>query len=87
MILIGNKSDLEEERQISLEEAKRVANELGVPYLECSAKFRKNVDQAFHNLARLVRNFRQAEKMGNYGHSQEDSEVKEKKKKKNCRIQ
>uniref|UniRef100_A0AC34RKM8 Uncharacterized protein n=1 Tax=Panagrolaimus sp. JU765 TaxID=591449 RepID=A0AC34RKM8_9BILA len=88
MILIGNKCDLEDERQISQDEAKKVAAELGISYLECSAKFRKNVDQAFHDLARLVRKFKQTDKMGNYGHNHDETDnINGKKKKKNCRIQ
>lgn len=55
MILVGNKCDLEDERQISKEEAEDVARQLRIPYIECSAKFRLNIDQAFHDLVRLVR--------------------------------
>jgi|UniRef100_A0A914PT33 Ras-related protein R-Ras2 len=86
MILIGNKCDLNDERQISMEEASTVARELNVPYLECSAKFRKNVDQAFHDLARLVRKFRENDRQLHNG-DQSDGIHQNKKKKKNCRIQ
>ena len=32
------------------------------PYIECSAKMRMNVDQAFHELVRLVRRFQALER-------------------------
>uniref|UniRef100_A0A914Z782 Uncharacterized protein n=1 Tax=Panagrolaimus superbus TaxID=310955 RepID=A0A914Z782_9BILA len=85
MILIGNKCDLNDERQISMEEATSVARELNVPYLECSAKFRKNVDQAFLDLTRLVRKFRENDRL--LHNDQPDAIHTNKKKKKNCRIQ
>ncbi|RCN51907.1 hypothetical protein ANCCAN_01995 [Ancylostoma caninum] len=37
-------------------EAEELARTLNVPYVECSAKLRVNVDQAFHSVVRLVRN-------------------------------
>lgn len=33
-----------------------------MPYIECSAKLRINVDQAFHELVRIVRKFQLAER-------------------------
>jgi small GTP-binding protein len=55
MVLVGNKCDLESERVISQEEAKNFAKELKIPYLEASAKMRKNVDECFYELVREVR--------------------------------
>ena len=43
--------------QISNEEAHGLSRQLNVPYIECSAKLRMNVDQAFHELVRIVRKF------------------------------
>jgi Ras-related protein Rab-1A len=37
-LLIGNKSDLEIERQVTLEEGEELAARLGVPFIETSAK-------------------------------------------------
>lgn len=63
MLLVGNKADLEVQRVVSLEEAQSLSRQLKVPYIECSAKARMNVDQAFHELVRLVRRFQEAERI------------------------
>lgn len=54
LLLVGNKSDLEERRQVSLEEAAGKAAEWGVQYVETSAKTRANVDKVFFDLMREV---------------------------------
>lgn len=41
---MGNKIDLENDREISYEEALEYANNIGVPYVECSAKNGQNVN-------------------------------------------
>ena len=46
-ILVGNKSDLSEERKVSQEEAQKYANEHLMPYLETSAKDGTNTEQIF----------------------------------------
>ncbi|EDW34741.1 GL12826, partial [Drosophila persimilis] len=56
MLMVGNKCDLEHQRQVGLEEAQNTSRNLIIPYIECSAKLRVNVDQAFHELVRIVRN-------------------------------
>ncbi|KOB68084.1 Ras oncogene [Operophtera brumata] len=63
MLIVGNKADLETQRVVSLEEAQALSRQLKVPYIECSAKARMNVDQAFHELVRLVRRFQEAERI------------------------
>ena len=50
-ILIGNKCDWEEKRVISTERGQQLADELGIPFLEVSAKANINVEKAFFNLA------------------------------------
>lgn len=45
LLLVGNKSDLEERRQVSADEATGKAGEWGVQYVETSAKTRANVDK------------------------------------------
>lgn len=45
LLLVGNKSDLEERRQVSADEATAKAGEWGVQYVETSAKTRANVDK------------------------------------------
>ncbi|XP_075984561.1 ras-like protein 2 [Anticarsia gemmatalis] len=62
MLLVGNKADLENQRVVSLEEAQSLSRQLKVPYIECSAKARMNVDQAFHELVKLVRIFQESER-------------------------
>uniref|UniRef100_A0A8D9EAM1 Ras-like protein 2 n=1 Tax=Cacopsylla melanoneura TaxID=428564 RepID=A0A8D9EAM1_9HEMI len=57
MLMVGNKADLENQRQVSNMDAQNVARQLKIPYIECSAKVRINVDQAFHETVRIVRKF------------------------------
>ena len=45
-----------------MEEAQMFARQQKLPYIECSAKIRMNVDQAFHELVRIVRTFQEAER-------------------------
>jgi len=56
VILVGNKCDLDEDRQVSTEEANNLANELGVICTETSAKNTQNVGQAFEDMAREIKN-------------------------------
>ena len=44
-LLVGNKSDLEDKRKVSVAEAQARAQQWGVPYVETSAKTRDNVDK------------------------------------------
>ncbi|CAH4027383.1 ras-like protein 2 isoform X1 [Pieris rapae] len=63
MLMVGNKADLESQRVVTLDEAQSLSRQLKIPYIECSAKARMNVDQAFHELVRLVRRFQEAERI------------------------
>eukprot|EP00940_MAST-03C_sp_MAST-3C-sp2_P001538 g1538.t1 len=54
-LLVGNKSDLTQHREVSGDEAKDLAASLGLPYVETSAKASENVDEAFYKLASLVK--------------------------------
>lgn len=54
-ILVGNKSDWEEKRVVSTEQAQALADELGLTYIETSAKSSSNVDEAFFKLAQQVK--------------------------------
>ncbi|GLV39728.1 Ras oncogene at 64B [Carabus blaptoides fortunei] len=62
MLMVGNKVDLEHQRAVWQEEAHDLARQLKIPYIECSAKLRMNVDQAFHELVRVVRKFQLSER-------------------------
>jgi len=57
MILVGNKADLESERQVSTQMGKNLGKDLKVFSLETSAKQRVNVDLAFHELVRIIRKY------------------------------
>ncbi|KAI1852452.1 hypothetical protein JX265_011085 [Neoarthrinium moseri] len=50
-ILIGNKCDWEDKRVVSTEQGEALAKELGIPFLEVSAKSNINIDKAFYSLA------------------------------------
>lgn len=50
-ILIGNKCDWEEKRQVTTEQGQALADELGIPFMEVSAKSNINVEKAFYSLA------------------------------------
>ena len=54
-ILIGNKADLEEKRQVTNEEAESTAKDWSVPYIETSAKTKTNVEKAFFDLMRMIK--------------------------------
>lgn len=54
-LLVGNKSDLNEKRKVSLADANSRAQQWGVPYVETSAKTRENVDKVFFDLMREIR--------------------------------
>lgn len=62
MLMVGNKSDLESQRTVSLEDAQQLSRQLKIPYIECSAKLKINIDQAFHELVRVVRKFQISER-------------------------
>lgn len=47
LLLVGNKSDLEDKRKVSVAGAREKADEWGVQYVETSAKTRANVDKVW----------------------------------------
>lgn len=50
-LLVGNKSDISENRVVSYESAKAFADSLAIPFLETSAKNAQNVEEAFLTMA------------------------------------
>lgn len=56
VILIGNKKDLEEKRQVSYEEGEAFAKENGLMFLETSAKTAYNVIESFNLSAQCILN-------------------------------
>jgi len=64
LILVGNKIDLVDQREVSREEGEELANELGVSYIETSAKTGENIDEAFRMLAlEMIKRFFTAEEV------------------------
>merc|ERR1712127_853951 len=54
VMLIGNKADLDNRRQVSTEEGERFAKENGLIFLETSAKTAFNVEQAFLQTSQMI---------------------------------
>ncbi|XBI61724.1 hypothetical protein VPH35_042476 [Triticum aestivum] len=52
---IGNKSDLTDKRVVSYETAKAFADEIGIPFMETSAKNALNVEQAFMAMSASIK--------------------------------
>ncbi|KAJ3366646.1 GTP-binding protein [Allomyces javanicus] len=55
LILVGNKCDMTDKKVISKEQGQELAEELGIKFLETSAKANLNVDEAFFTLARDIK--------------------------------
>ena len=51
-ILIGNKSDWTDKRAVTEELGRELAEELGIKFIETSAKINDGVEEAFFTLAR-----------------------------------
>ena len=56
IILAGNKSDMKDNRTVSIDEAKELAESWNTEYLECSAKNMINVEEIFINLSEKLLN-------------------------------
>uniref|UniRef100_G1Q9K0 RAS related n=1 Tax=Myotis lucifugus TaxID=59463 RepID=G1Q9K0_MYOLU len=61
IVLVGNKADLEAQRQVPRSEANTFSASHHVAYFEASAKLRLNVDEAFEQLVRAVRKYQEQE--------------------------
>ncbi|KAK9703702.1 Ras family [Popillia japonica] len=55
-LLVGNKSDLTTKKVVDYTTAKEYADQLGIPFLETSAKSATNVEQAFMTMAAEIKN-------------------------------
>jgi len=56
ILLVGNKSDLADNRQVPYEDAEKMAQNLGISVFETSAKDATNVDEAFSYVAKQAIN-------------------------------
>ena len=54
VILVGNKVDLESEREVSSNEGRALAEEWGCPFMETSAKSKTMVDELFAEIVRQM---------------------------------
>ena len=76
MVLVGNKCDLESERQVTTTEGQDLAKSFGCPFFESSAKTRINVEESFFAVVREIRKEL----------NKSNSSKKDKKKRINCSI-
>ncbi|EER02741.1 RAS small GTpases RIC1/ypt1, putative, partial [Perkinsus marinus ATCC 50983] len=54
-LLVGNKSDLTSKKVVTYDEGKELADQLGISFLETSAKNSHNVEQAFIEMSRGIK--------------------------------
>eukprot|EP00808_Paulinella_micropora_P009034 g82702.t1 len=54
-VLVGNKSDMESEREVETEKGQALADQYGIPFFETSAKDDVLVTEAFLELAKIVK--------------------------------
>ena len=62
IVLVGNKSDMNKKRDISFEQGMALARKWNCKFWEVSAKTRSNIETAFYECARIVRDSEVVEK-------------------------
>jgi GTPase KRas protein len=70
MVLVGNKSDMEDQRQVTTQEGEERAKKFKCPFFETSAKLNSNIQEAFFTLVREIR------KTGPYPLAKQEKEKK-----------
>ena len=64
-ILVGNKCDLIDKRQVTKERGKQLADSYGIPFIETSAKSNENIEKLFIDSTRAF--IEKQFKLGNAG--------------------
>ena len=85
IMIIGNKIDMQEHREISTYQAQELANKLNVPYMESSAKKATNIDQIFETMTKMmiskfgdkIKPDKQSIRLGNSYNNRQSSKEKE----------
>ena len=67
MMLVGNKCDLEDKREVSSQEGQKLAKSFNSAFKETSAKTRMNVEEAFYDLVRQIRKLKEGPKQDKGG--------------------
>ena len=67
MVICGNKCDLDNEREVSKTEGEDLAKSFGVPFFECSALSRINIEESFYQLVREIKQHRNSDDPNNKG--------------------
>ncbi len=62
IVLVGNKADLEDKRQVPTIEGQKLAEQWNSRLFETSAKDRTNIDEVFEYIVRQIRGVGQPEK-------------------------
>jgi len=58
-MLVGNKLDLEEERQVTVEQGRALAQKFNCGFIEASAKTNTNIKELFFELVRQIKKWRE----------------------------
>jgi len=64
VVLVANKSDLEYERQVSMNEGRELGRRMNCKCIETSAKLRLNVDESFYTIVREIRKYNREQQIG-----------------------
>ena len=64
MVLVGNKCDLSDERQVKAEEGRELAKQWGCEFMEASAKDKINNEEVFFQVVREIRKEESAHSKG-----------------------
>jgi small GTP-binding protein len=54
MVLVGNKSDLQDQRVVTTDQGEKLAKQFNCTFLEASAKTKQNVEAIFYDLVRQI---------------------------------